>query len=138
MGVEVRLNFDNFERAFFQALAEELEASAKIFRRNIATVLRTTGKSPPPSPKGSKIPYNKTGTLARSWHEGKASRKGTKFVAHVGTNVRYALELIERTGSGRRNYMDGRLGWRRKTKGMIVKRLNAQRITAKAAKSFKR
>lgn len=138
MSVEVRLNFDNFERAFFQALAEELEAAARIFRRNLATVLRTTGKSPPPSPKGSKIPYNETGTLARSWHYGKASRQGTKFVAHVGTNVRYALTLIRRTGSGQRNYMDGRLGWRRKTKDLMLKRLNAQRITAKAVQSFKR
>ncbi len=103
MGVKVEYSGDKFEEAFYRAIGDELEKSAMIFRRNLQTVLATTGKSPPSSPKGSKIPYNRSGTLARSWTAGKSFRKGSRFIAKVGTNVRYAKELIDRKKSGKRN-----------------------------------
>ena len=139
MPVKVEINFsaDDFERAFLNAVSVEVEKSAKIFRRNIQKVLSTTGKSPPASPEGSKIPYNRTGTLARSWTAGKTKRSGTKYTAKVGTNVKYAKILIMRGGTGRRNYMDGRLKWRKDTLKMIKKRLEVKRLISSAVRSLR-
>ena len=139
MGVRVDLNTAKFQLEFFRAIDQELVKSANIFRRNLSTVLRSTGKSPPPSPKGSKIPYNRTGTLARSWQSSsKSQRRGGKFTVKVGTNVLYAKYLLFRSDSGRRNYLDGRLGWRRKTKQMMLKRLDSKRLVSTAVRSLKK
>tara|TARA_R110000824_G_scaffold82478_1_gene206724 strand:+ start:430 stop:849 length:420 start_codon:yes stop_codon:yes gene_type:complete len=139
MGVRVDLNTAKFQLEFFRAIDQELVKSANIFRRNLSTVLRTTGKSPPASPKGSKIPYNRTGTLARSWQSSsKSQRSGGKFTVKVGTNVLYAKYLLFRSDSGRRNYLDGKLGWRRKTKQMMLKRLDSQRLISTAVRSLKK
>lgn len=140
MGVTVEWSGDQFENAFMVAVGEELTKAASIFRRNLQTVLTTTGKSPPPSPSGSKIPYNRTGTLARSWTAGKASKKGTKYVAKIGTGVKYALYLLDpkrKRGEARRNFLDGRLKWRRKTKKMILARLEAKRLVSSALRGIK-
>jgi hypothetical protein len=56
----------------------------------------------------------------------------------VGTNVMYAKWLVVKTGKGRRNYLDGRLSWRRKTKQMMLKRLDAKRLIATAVRSLKK
>ena len=139
MGVRVDLNTAKFQLEFFRAIDQELVKSANIFRRNLSTVLRSTRKSPPPSPKGSKIPYNRTGTLARSWQSSsKSQRSGGKFTVKVGTNVLYAKYLLFRSDSGRRNYLDGRLGWRRKTKQMMLKRLDSKRLISTAVRSLKK
>lgn len=139
MGVKVDLNTAKFQLEFFRAIDQELVKSGNIFRRNLSTVLRSTGKSPPPSPKGSHIPYNQTGTLARSWQSSsKSQRSGGKFTVKVGTNVLYAKYLLFRSDSGRRNYLDGRLGWRRKTKQMMLKRLDSKRLISTAVRSLKK
>jgi len=129
---------DKFEEAFAKAIGQELVKSANILRRNISVVLATTGKSPPPSPKGTDIPYNRTGTLARSWHAStRATRKSGKFTAGVGTNVSYAWDLVKRTGSGRRDYMNENLYWYQKTTSMILKRLEPQRLINAATRKFR-
>ena len=147
MGVQVDLNTAKFQLEFFRAIDQELVKSAAIFRRNLSTVLRTTGKGKKAkkgqpavhSPDGSYIPFNITGTLARSWQSSsKAQRSEGKFTVKVGTNVKYAKILLDRTGKGRRNYMDGRLGWRRKTKQMMLKRLDAKRLISTATRSLKK
>ena len=147
MGVRVDLNTAKFQLEFFRAIDQELVKSANIFRRNLSTVLRTTGKGKKGkkgqkaihSPKGSKIPYNVTGTLARSWQSSsKSQRSGGKFTVKVGTNVLYAKYLLFRSDSGRRNYLDGRLGWRRKTKQMMLKRLDSKRLISTAVRSLKK
>jgi len=138
MGVTAEWYGDQFEEGFYNAIGEELVKSAKILRRNLSTVLATTGKSPPPSPKGTNIPFNRTGTLARSWHASPtASRSGGKFTAGVGTNIIYAQKLITRSGSGRRNYMDENLYWYQKTVAMIKKRLDPQRLIKVATERFR-
>ena len=129
---------DKFEEMFAKAIGQELVKSAKILRRNLSTVLATTGKSPPSSPKGSDIPYNRTGTLARSWHaSATATRRSGKLTAGVGTNVLYAWDLVKRTGSGRRNYMNENLYWYQKTTSMILKRLEPQRLIREATRNFR-
>jgi hypothetical protein len=129
---------DKFEEGFYDAIGDELVKSAKILRRNLSTVLAKTGKSPPPSPKGTNIPFNRTGTLARSWHASPtASRSGSRFTAGVGTNIIYAQKLITRSGSGRRNYMDENLYWYQKTVSMIKKRLDPQRLIKVATGNFR-
>ena len=139
MGVKVELQFGEFERLFMEAIGQEMVKAGMIFRRNISTVLRSTGKSPPASPDGSKIPYNRTGTLARSWMSSKGARIGTKTITvAVGTNIMYAKFLVEKTGKGKRNYLDGRLAWRKKTKGMMLKRLDAKRLITSAVRSLKK
>ena len=138
MGVTAEWYGDQFEEGFYNAIGEELVKSAKILRRNLSTVLATTGKSPPPSPKGTNIPFNRTGTLARSWHASPtASRSGSRFTAGVGTNIIYAQKLITRSGSGRRNYMDENLYWYQKTVAMIKKRLDPQRLIKVATERFR-
>ncbi len=145
MSVKVEFNGEQFERAFLDAVAEEVEKSAKIFRRNIQKVLSTTGKGKKAkkgqkavhSPAGSKIPFNITGTLARSWTAGKTKRSGTKYTAKIGTKVKYAKILVMSSGSGRRNYMDGRLKWRRDTLKMIKKRLEVKRLISSAVRSLR-
>jgi len=129
---------DAFEEGFYDAIGKELVKSAKILRRNLSTVLATTGKSPPSSPKGSDIPYNRTGTLARSWHaSATATRRSGKLTAGVGTNVLYAWDLIHRADSGRRNYMNENLYWYQKTTSMILKRLEPQRLIKSATRNFR-
>ena len=129
---------DAFEEMFMKAIGRELVKSAKILRRNLSTVLATTGKSPPSSPKGTDIPYNRTGTLARSWHaSATATRRSGKLTAGVGTNVLYAWDLIHRAGSGKRDYMNENLYWYQKTTSMILKRLEPQRLINAAARSFR-
>tara|TARA_R100001530_G_scaffold131943_2_gene103950 strand:+ start:1199 stop:1618 length:420 start_codon:yes stop_codon:yes gene_type:complete len=129
---------DKFEEMFAKAIGQELVKSAKILRRNLSTVLATTGKSPPSSPKGSDIPYNRTGTLARSWHaSATATRRSGKLTAGVGTNVLYAWDLIHRADSGRRNYMNENLYWYQKTTSMILKRLEPQRLIKSATRNFR-
>ena len=136
MGVMIEYKGDKFEQAFLKAVSKEVEKSAMIFRRNLQTVLATTGKSPPASPKGSMIPYNRTGTLARSWTAGKTSKKGSKYVAKVGTNVKYAKYLVTRGGSGKRNYMHKGLAWKKKTLKMIKDRLSAKNLIKSAVRSL--
>jgi len=138
MGVKVELQLDEFENKFMQAVGLEMVKAGMVFRRNLSTVLRTTGKSPPASPDGSKIPYNETGMLARSWMSSSTSKrtKATISVA-VGTNLMYAKWLVFKTGKGRRNYLDARLSWRRKTNEMMMKRLDVKRLIASAVRSLK-
>ena len=143
MDIDIKTTVDletaKFQAAFFNALEKNLLKSGAILRRNLSTALRTTGKSPPASPKGSKIPYNRTGTLARSWFaEPNIKRRGGVLITVVSSNVRYAATLVKRTDSGRRNYMDGRLSWRRKTNKMIISRLDAKRLVREAVRSFKK
>ena len=141
MSVKVEWKGDQFERAFFVAIGKEVQKSAEIFQRNLSTALRSAGKGskrpPVHSPKGSKIPYTITGTLARSWSVQKTSRKGDKFVSKIGTGVKYAIYLLRGKGSGRRNFLDARLGWRRKTLKMILARLDSRRLVAAAVRSLK-
>ena len=137
MSVHVEYHGDEFEKKLYDAIGKELVKSASILRRNLSIVLATTGKSPPSSPKGSDIPYNRTGTLARSWHSStKASRIGSKFTAGVGTNIQYALGLVKRSGSGKRDYMKEDLAWYKRTVVMIKKRLDPQRLVDVATRSF--
>ena len=134
---------DKFEEMFAKAIGQELVKSAKILRRNLSTVLATTGKSPPSSPKGTNIPYNRTGTLARSWHaSATATRRSGKLTAGVGTNVSYAWDLYDRgkrfnNQQGGRNYMDENLYWYQKTTSMILKRLEPQRLIRAATRNFR-
>ena len=141
MSVKVEWKGDQFERAFFVAIGKEVQKSAEIFQRNLSTALRSAGKGskrpPVHSPKGSKIPYTITGTLARSWSVQKTKRKGDKFVSKIGTGVKYAIYLLRGKGSGRRNFLDARLGWRRKTLKMILARLDSRRLVAAAVRSLK-
>ena len=138
MGVKVDVHFDEFENKFMQAIGFEMVKAGNVFRRNLETVLNTTGKSPPASPEGSKIPYNRKGDLHRSWKSShKANRTKTTISVAVGTNLMYAKWLVFKTGKGRRNYLDARLAWRRKTKDMMLKRLDAKRLVATAVRSLK-
>jgi len=144
MSVKVEWQGDQFEQAFFVAIGKEVQKSAEIFQRNLSTALRSAGrgsKRPPVhSPPKSKIPYTITGTLARSWSVQKTQRKGDKFVSKIGTGVKYAIYLLDpkrKRGEARRNFLDGRLGWRRKTKKMILARLDAKRLVAAAVRSLK-
>jgi len=140
MGVTSEWMGKAFEEGFYDAIGKELVKSASILRRNLSTVLATTGDSSggnPPSPKGSDIPFNRTGTLARSWHASPtASRSGGKFTAGVGTNVMYAWYLVKRTGSGKRDYMKENLYWYQKSVSMIKKRLDPQRLIKVATGRF--
>ena len=139
MGVKVELQFGEFERQFMEAIGQEMVKAGNVFRRNLETVLNTTGKSPPASPDGSKIPYNQTGNLHRSWKSSKGARISTKTITvAVGTNLMYAKFLVQKTGKGKRNYLDGRLAWRKKTKGMMLKRLDAKRLITSAVRSLKK
>ena len=138
MGVKVDVHFDEFENKFMEAVGLEMVKAGNVFRRNLATVLRSTGKSPPASPDGSKIPYNRKGDLHRSWMSSSTSKRTrTTISVAVGTNLMYAKWLVFKTGKGRRNYLDGRLAWRRKTKDMMLKRLDAKRLVATAVRSLK-
>ena len=130
MGVTSQWMGSAFEEGFYDAIGKELVKSASILRRNLSTVLATTGKSPPASPKSSDIPFNRTGTLARSWHASpKAHRAGDKFTAGVATNVKYAWWLhVKAPADGGRNFMDENLYWYQKTVAMIEKRLDPQRL----------
>jgi len=137
MGVKVELQFGEFESKLLDAVGDEMVKAGMIFRRNLSTVLRTSGKSPPPSPDGSYIPYNQTGTLARSWMSSKGAKFGTKTITvSVGTNLMYAKFLVQKTGKGKRNYISEKLAWRRKTKRMMLKRLDAKRLITSAIKSL--
>ena len=141
MGVIHEWYGDKFEEGFYDAIDKELVKSASILRRNLSTVLATTGDSSggnPPSPEGSDIPFNRTGTLARSWHASPtASRSGGKFTAGVGTNVMYAWYLVKRTGKGKRDYMKENLYWYQKSVSMIKKRLDPQRLIKVATGRFR-
>jgi hypothetical protein len=143
MGVKSEWYGDQFEEGFFDAISKELVKSASILRRNLSTVLATTGKSPPPSPDGSSIPFNRTGTLARSWHASPtASRSAGKFTAGVGTNVKYAWYLYDKgkkynNTKGGRNFMKEDLYWYQKTVSMIKKRLDPQRLIKVATGRFR-
>jgi len=140
MGVTVEWYGEQFEESFDKAIGLELVKAAGIFRRNLSTVLRTTGKSPPASPESSLIPYNRTGTLARSWHSAsRATKTKQKWVALVGTNLIYAWWLHikgKNKVNGGRNYMDEGLLWRHRTNAMISKRLDSQRLIDIATKDF--
>ena len=144
MGVKVEFHDEEFERAFFDAVGKEVVKSAAIFRRNLSTVLRTTGKARKDkgryigSPEGSDIPFNFTGTLARSWmSSSRPIQKHGKIVAKVGTNVKYAKFLITKTGKGQRDYMKKDLSWLKKTRQMILERLDARRLVKSALGSMK-
>lgn len=139
MGVKVELQFGEFERQFMEAIGQEMVKAGMIFRRNLQSVLQTQGKSPPASPAGSKIPYADTGNLANQWKSSKHARIGTKTITvAIGTRLMYAKFLVQKTGRGKRNYLDGRLAWRRKTKGMMLKRLDAKRLITSAVRSLKK
>ena len=138
MGVTSEWMGDAFEEGFYDAIGKELVKSASILRRNLSTVLAKTGKSPPPSPDGSDIPFNRTGTLARSWQASpKAHRAGDKFTAGVRTNVMYALYLVKKIAKGRRDYMKEDLYWYQKTVAMIKKRLDPDRLIKVATGRFR-
>ena len=138
MGVTSEWMGDAFEEGFYDAIGKELVKSASILRRELSLALAKSGKSPPPSPKGSDIPYNRTGHLAGSWHASPtASRSGGKFTAVVHTNVMYALYLVKRTGSGRRDYMKENLYWYQKSVAMIKKRLDPDRLIKVATGRFR-
>ena len=141
MPVEIEWHGDEFEQAFFTEIGKEMEKAQHILSQSLRTALQSAGKGskrpPVHSPKGSKIPYTITGTLARSWQATYAKRKGDKFVAKIGTGVKYAIYLLRGKGSGRRNFLDGRLGWRRKTLKMILARLDAKRLVATAVRSLR-
>ena len=139
MGVTVEWYGEQFEESFGNAIGKELVKAAGIFRRNLSTVLRTTGKSPPASPEGSLIPYNRTGTLARSWQSSsKSTRKKGMWVAQVGTNLMYAYWLHTKQNSkGGRNYMDESLLWLHRTNAMILTRLDPQRLINVALRDFR-
>ena len=128
--------------------------SAAIFRRNLSTVLRTTGKARKVkdktapwgvryvgSPEGTDIPYNFTGTLARSWmSSSKANFTKNGVSAKVGTNVKYAKFLITKAKQGDksgRNYLKKDLAWMKKTRQMILQRLEAKRLVSVAVKALK-
>lgn len=142
MGVTVEWYGDEFEESFGNAIGKELVKAAGIFRRNLSTVLRSTGSSKPPnkpSPKGSMIPYNRTGTLARSWRSAsRATKTRQKWVALVGTNLMYAYWLHTKENKmGGRNYMNEGLLWLNRTEQMIFKRLDTQRLINVALKDFR-
>ena len=138
MGVKVELQLDEFENKFMQAVGLEMVKAGKVFRRNIQSALITSGQSPPASPDGSKIPYADTGNLANQWKAShKANRTKTTISVAVGTNLMYAKWLVFKTGKGRRNYLDGRLAWRRKTSKQMLKLLDAKRLIASAVRSLK-
>tara|TARA_R100001594_G_scaffold150505_2_gene212035 strand:- start:12183 stop:12638 length:456 start_codon:yes stop_codon:yes gene_type:complete len=139
-GVTVDIQIAKFRLSLMKAIENELVASGKIFRRNLATVLRTTGKSPPASPDGSYIPFNRTGNLARQWNASSRARRTAKgtFTVWVGTNVEYAKWLVVKKSKGRRNYLDGRLSWRRMTLEMMKERLNADRIVKTASRVLRK
>jgi len=141
MSVKVEWQGDQFEQAFFVAVGIEAQKSAEIFQRNLSTALRSAGvgsKKPPlHSPAGSKIPYTITGTLARSWSVQKTRREGDRFITKIGTGIVYAIYLLRSAGAGQRNFLDSRLGWRRKTLKMILARLEAKRLVAAAVRSLK-
>jgi len=137
MGVISDWQGEQFERKFFDAIDRELVRSSNILRRGLSDVLATTGKSPPPSPKGSDIPFNRTGTLARSWHSvTKSKRTPTRYIAGVHTKVGYALDLVIRGGAGRRNYMNSSLYWYQRTLSLIKKRLDPKRLVKVASKGI--
>ena len=151
MGVKVELQLDEFEDKFMQAVGLEMVKAGKVFRRNLSTVLRTTGKSTKVkdksapwgykyngSPDGSNIPYNFTGTLARSWMSSSTSKRTrTTISVAVGTNVTYAKWLVLKTGKGKRDYLESGLAWRRNTNEMMLKRLDVKRLIASAVRSLK-
>ena len=139
MGVTSEWMGKAFEEGFYDAIGKELVKSASILRRNLSTVLAKTGKSPPPSPDGSDIPFNRTGTLARSWHASPTARRsGGKFTAGVGTNVKYAWWLhVKAPADGGRNFMDENLYWYQKTVAMINKRLDPDRLIKVATGRFR-
>tara|TARA_R100000655_G_scaffold91934_1_gene132925 strand:+ start:69 stop:524 length:456 start_codon:yes stop_codon:yes gene_type:complete len=151
MTVKVEFHGDKFQQAFLDAVGKEVVKSAAIFRRNLSTVLRTTGKarkvkdkSAPwgyryeGSPDGSDIPFNFTGTLARSWmSSSRPEFLHGKIRAKVGTNVKYAKFLITKTGKGKRDYLQTSLGWVKKTREMILARLETKRLVSEAVRSMK-
>tara|TARA_R100000458_G_scaffold159_1_gene107 strand:- start:1122 stop:1586 length:465 start_codon:yes stop_codon:yes gene_type:complete len=154
MSVKVEFHGDKFEQAFLDAVGKEVVKSAAIFRRNLSTVLRTTGKarkvkdkSAPwgyryeGSPDGSDIPFNFTGTLARSWmSSSKPEFLHGKIRAKVGTNTKYAEFLITKAKKGKkggRDYLKSSLGWMKKTRQMILARLETKRLVSEAVRSMK-
>jgi len=152
MTVKVEFHGDKFEQAFLDAVGKEVVKSAAIFRRNLSTVLRTTGKARIVkssrgsglgtryigSPDGSDIPFNFTGTLARSWmSSSRPEFLHGKIRAKVGTNVKYAKFLITKTGKGKRDYLQTSLGWVKKTREMILARLETKRLVSEAVRSMK-
>ena len=149
MTVKVEFHGDKFQQAFLDAVGKEVVKSAAIFRRNLSTVLRTTGKARIVksstmgskyigSPDGSDIPFNFTGTLARSWmSSSRPEFLHGKIRARVGTNVKYAKFLITKTGKGKRDYLQTSLGWVKKTREMILARLETKRLVSEAVRSMK-
>ena len=142
-GVYVRWAGDEFEEAFFSALADQVSGAAMIFRRALSTVLATTGKSPPAQKNAPfvAVPYNRTGLLSGSWHATSARREGTKFVARVGTPVRYALWLITKGRNqvpGGRDYLSGKLAWKMEAVQAVEKHLSVRRIITVATRKFKK
>lgn len=137
--VDVDVQIAKFRMSFYKAVEDELVKGGNTFRRNLATVLRTTGKSPPPSPDGSYIPFNRTGNLAREWHSSsRAIRKEKKIAIWVGTNVEYAKWLVVKKSKGRRNYLDGRLAWKRQAKQMLIDRLDGERLVKRALSTLRK
>ena len=141
MPVKIEWHGDQFEQAFFAEIGKEMEKAQNILSQGLRTALQSAGKGskrpPVHSPPKSKIPYTITGTLARSWSVQKTKRKGDKFVSKIGTGVKYAIYLLRGKGSGRRNFLDARLGWRRKTLKMILARLDSRRLVAAAVRSLR-
>ena len=139
MGVKVEWHGEEFERKFMEAIGNEMVKAGMVFRRNLQVALQSEGKSPPPSPHGSKIPYADTGHLANRWKSSSQARKTSKTLSvAVATNVMYAKWLVVKTGKGKRNYLDEGLAWRRKTSQQMLKLLDAKRLIATAVRSLKK
>ena len=141
MAVYVNWMGDNFENAFLEAMSDRTYGAAKIFRRELSKVLAQTGKSPPASPDGSKIPYNRTGLLSRSWHATRAEREGTKFVARVGTVVFYAFWLIAKGRAslpGGRDYLADGLAWKQGALVAMRQRFDVKSMINLATRKLKK
>ena len=142
MGVVADWQGELFERKFFDAIDKELVKSSLILRRALSKVLAKTGKSPPSSPEGSPIPYNRTGNLAGSWHSvTKSRRTPTRYIAGIHTNTEYAWDLYIKgkefnNKRGGRNFMDENLYWYQKVSSLINKRLEPKRLVKVASRDI--
>jgi len=133
---------DAFERSITQAIGQQLVKSASIFRKDLSTALGSAGNSSggnSPSPEGSSIPFVDTGNLARSWFASSKIQKKSrgKYVAEVYSNLMYAFHLIDKSGKGKRDYMEDGLYWKEKAIAHIKKELSAEKIIKIAKRQFR-
>jgi len=138
MSVKVEFNGDDFGKAFLKELGNKMVKAGGIFRRNLQTVLKSAGKSPPPSKQGTYIPHVATGSLANKWQfSSSATKKANKMFVYIGTSVMYAKWLVIKSGKGQRNYLHKSLGWKKKTIEMMKKALDGKALVTGAMRSMK-